>query len=78
MSDLRSEILEMVSEVNSTVTVTPDQSAESLFDLGLDSLDHASVLLMIEEKYEIKIPDEAAGELISVDLLTDYVAEQQA
>jgi len=45
----------------------------SLVDAGVDSLDFANVLLTIEERYGVKIPDEQALEINSLRALAEYV-----
>ena len=45
----------------------------SLLDAGLDSLDIANLLLLIEEKYKVKIPDEEALEMDSLQSIVDLV-----
>lgn len=46
----------------------------SLIDAGVDSLDFANVLLAIEERFGVKIPDEDALEIDSLRKLAGYVA----
>lgn len=43
-------------------------------DLKLDSLDLVEVILALEEAYEIKVPDEDAESLITVDDAVNYIA----
>jgi len=43
-------------------------------DLGLDSLDLASVFLGIEETYGIRIPDEEAKNLSTINALAGFLA----
>jgi len=45
----------------------------SLVDAGVDSLDFANVLLSIEERYGLKIPDEEALALDSLASMAAYV-----
>lgn len=75
MDKMHVEIAEIVKEINPTVEIPSDKFGESMFEMGLDSLDHASILLAIEEKYGIKIPDEETPNLISLDALAGYVAK---
>ena len=44
--------------------------------LGLDSVDALELVVLVEEKFNIQIPDEAVGKqaFASIDALTDYVA----
>ncbi len=47
-------------------------------DLGADSLDAVEVIMDIEDKYGVKIEDEAAKELKTVKDLVDYIETHQA
>ena len=49
---------------------------KSLLDYGVDSLDFSKVLLALEEKYEIRIPDEVMESLETVNKLAAYVREK--
>ena len=68
-----SDIIEAMKKAGIMIdfdTLAPD----SLFrDNGIDSLDMANLLLSIEEKYTIKIPDEDLYELISIDAIENYL-----
>ncbi len=58
------------------------QDAEPLFveGLGLDSVDALELVVMVEEKFNIQIPDEDVGKraFASIDALTEYVAGELA
>lgn len=44
--------------------------------LGLDSVDALELVVLVEERFHIQIPDEDVGKraFASIDALTDYVA----
>lgn len=46
--------------------------------LGLDSIDALELVVLVEEKFHVVIPDEEVGKLAfaSIDALTDYVLTQ--
>jgi acyl carrier protein len=67
-------IVAIVRDISPTIAIAADKYRESLFKLGIDSLDHASILLAVEEKFGIKIPDEAAKNLITIEAIADFVA----
>jgi acyl carrier protein len=48
---------------------------KKLLDYGLDSLDFSAVLLALEEKYGITIPDKDMESLETVNQITAYVEE---
>ena len=47
---------------------------EFISDLGVDSLEVLEMILMLEEKFDIEIPDEEAEELKSIDAVIKYMA----
>jgi acyl carrier protein len=49
----------------------------NFFDVGLDSLDHASILLTLEEDHGLRIPDEDAGDMVTVTAILDYAKAKQ-
>ena len=44
-------------------------------DLGVDSLEVLEMILMLEEEFDIEIPDEEAEELKSIDAVIKYMAK---
>jgi len=51
--------------------VTPDKRIKE--DLNADSLDVVELIMSIEEKYDITVPDEAAAEIKTVGDLIKFV-----
>jgi len=49
----------------------------SLIEQGIDSLDMLNVYLLIEEKYNIKIPDEDIPKLTSIKNIVDYIKSKK-
>jgi len=58
------------------------QDAAPIFveGLGLDSVDALELVVLVEEKFNIQIPDEDVGKraFASIDALTDYVSTELA
>lgn len=74
MKTNKDKIIEILkSEVESKVDYENLDNSTSLMRQGVDSLDFNSVLLTIEELYEIEIPDEDIPNLDSVDNLVNYI-----
>jgi acyl carrier protein len=46
-------------------------------DLGADSLDLVELTMDLEEKFEIKIPDEDVSKLVDVKSIVDYVSSHK-
>lgn len=54
--------------------VTPD--ASFIDDLGADSLDTVELVMALEEKFEIEIPDEDAEKITTVGDAIKYIEEK--
>lgn len=50
------------------------REASFVDDLAADSLDIVELVMGIEEKFEIQIPDEAAEKIVTVGDVVDYLA----
>ncbi|WQX84842.1 acyl carrier protein [Helicobacter pylori] len=53
------------------VQVTPE--AEFVKDLGADSLDVVELIMALEEKFGIEIPDEQAEKIVNVGDVVKYI-----
>ncbi|WQT57358.1 acyl carrier protein [Helicobacter pylori] len=57
-----------------TAQVTPE--AEFVKDLGADSLDVVELIMALEEKFNIEIPDEQAEKIVNVGDVVKYIEKQ--
>lgn len=77
----REEILEEVKDVIvEQLNVEREKITEDatfIEDLSADSLDLVELIMTMEEKYEIEIPDSEAEKIIAVKNLLDYLVEKQ-
>ncbi len=71
---IRSIILEAVKGVDIS-SLEDDQDFE---DVGIDSLDHSMILLSVEEKSGVKIPDEAVDNCRSVKGILSFLGDNAA
>lgn len=77
MEDARSDISERVKNIiigqlaveKSTVV----EDASIVDDLGADSLEMIQIVMLIEDEFEIAIPDEPAEDLLTVRDAIDFV-----
>ena len=53
--------------------ITPE--TDIIDDLGADSLDVVELLMTIEDKYGIVIPDDEVTELRTIKKMSDYIEE---
>ncbi|GAA7046673.1 acyl carrier protein [Helicobacter pylori] len=58
-----------------TVQVTPE--AEFVKDLGADSLDVVELIMALEEKFGIEIPDEQAEKIVNVGDVVKYIEDNK-
>ncbi|MCB0495037.1 MAG: acyl carrier protein [Cyclobacteriaceae bacterium] len=54
--------------------VTPD--ANLIKDLGIDSLDYAELVMEFEHTFSVRIPDEDAEHLTTVQSAVDYIVDK--
>lgn len=47
-------------------------------DAGLDSLDHASILLALQEEHNLAVPDADVDQCTSIRAILDYAAKRGA
>lgn len=70
-------VFEVVRQVIVEIKDIPEEiiTMEAKFeeDLEADSLDVVEMLMLLEEKYEITIPEEAAEEMKTVGDAVDYI-----
>ena len=72
------EVKEVIAE---QLNVNEDEiKLESNFveDLGADSLDVVELVMALEEKFEIEIPDEDAEKIATVKDVVDYIEKAKA
>ena len=80
--ELRMQLKQLLVDGLKLEDVSPEsiQDAEPLFveGLGLDSIDALELVVLVEEKFHVAIPDEAVGKLAfaSINALADYILAQ--
>jgi acyl carrier protein len=70
-----SELKELIVD---HLAVDPDQvtmEASFVDDLNADSLDLVELIMEIEEKFEIEVPDEAAEKIVTVGNAVEHISE---
>ncbi len=72
------EVKEVIVE---QLNVSPDEvkpEANFVEDLGADSLDVVEMIMALEEKFEIEIPDSDAENIKTVQDVVDYIEKAKA
>jgi acyl carrier protein len=71
---------EMIDIIVEQLSVERDKvvpGASFVDDLGADSLDLVELIMAMEEKFDIEIPDEDAEKIVTVQDAVDYVSKLQ-
>lgn len=66
---VEAEVLGDVNEIKSDV---------ALAEQGIDSLDVVNVYLLLEEKFDIKIPDEDLDQVRTIEAIVEYINNKLA
>ena len=66
-------IREIIAEADILIEVTKLKNDILLKDQGADSLDLANILLLLEEKFKIKIPDQDLDQVQSINAIIEYI-----
>ncbi len=67
------EIVELLSEQLNVGKETLNKDTRFVEDLHSDSLDMVEMLISLEDKYDISVPDEDAKNLTTIGKLAEYV-----
>lgn len=73
--NIRSELLEMMNEYTDGRITQVNSDDVLTSDLGLNSFELFDLVCMIEEKYEISIPDRILPSLVTVKDIVSYLEE---
>ncbi|ENU30829.1 acyl carrier protein [Acinetobacter sp. CIP-A165] len=71
--DIAKRIKEIISEQLGVDEEEVVPSASFTDDLGADSLDLVEVIMALEEEFDVKITDEDAEKITTVQAATDYI-----
>lgn len=74
----RTEVVEIIRNVGIAGNFNALDYDALLRENGVDSLDMANILLSIEEKYGVKIPDEDIEKLDTINAIVHYLSNRQA
>lgn len=66
-------IKEVIAEAEVLGDVSDMVNDVPLRDQGIDSLDVVNVYLLLEEKFDVKIPDEDLEQVQTIDAIVEYI-----
>jgi acyl carrier protein len=73
MAKVKEELLTIIRDVVKNVVINNDEDYDRpLREIGIDSLDMMSILLALEEKYNVSVPDEDMDQLKTINLIVAY------
>jgi acyl carrier protein len=75
--DLHAKVREIIGSVKDDFDVSQLGVDSSLEDAGLDSMDIATILIGVQETFNMKIPDEDVDSLVSIRAISDYIIAKQ-
>src|SRR5689334_23336747 len=73
METIRDQIIEIIRVASKPRKPDLSDETKSLFDVGLDSLDYASTIMELEEKYNLQIVEEDMDKLVSLKDMVTFV-----
>lgn len=76
MEDVASKVKDILVEKMgiAETEVTPD--ANLIKDLGIDSLDYAELVMEFEQTFNIRIPDDDAEKIMTVNAAVEYIIQK--
>ena len=74
---MKNEIIEAIASQLKIDPSTINGSTDIIDDLGADSLDIVELLMTIEDKYGLVIPDDEVTSLRTIDKMTEYIEENK-
>lgn len=71
-------IKEVIVEADVLGDVDEMKSDVALSEQGIDSLDVVNIYLLLEEKFDVSIPDEDLSQVQTIDAIVEYVNNKLA
>lgn len=69
-------VREVIAEADVLGDVNEMKTDIALSEQGIDSLDVVNVYLLLEEKFDVKIPDEDLDQVQTIDAIVEYINKQ--
>jgi acyl carrier protein len=71
-------VRDVIKEADVLGDVNEMKNDVPLSDQGIDSLDVVNVYLLLEEKFDVKIPDEDLDKVTTIDDIVEYINNKLA
>lgn len=73
MSDIANRVKQVIAEELGLSVADIKDDSHLVDDLGADSLNEVELTLMLEDEFEIEIPDEVASQRKTVSQITEWL-----
>lgn len=73
---IRENVREIVSRISGVPASQINSEDDFTNKLGMDSLDYVEVIIEVEQRFNIRMPDELLGKIMRVGALEDWVEEK--
>ena len=77
MSDFEEQVIKIVVDHLGIDESKVKPESKFIDDLGADSLDTVELVMAFEEKFDIEIPDDAAGTILTVQDAINYIESKK-
>ena len=78
MSSIRNEIFEIINQAGRFQQIDLSDESRSLLDLGLDSLEYATVLIRLQEKFRLQIAERDMAQLGTLKDIVRFVESRRS
>lgn len=78
MESVEEQVISIVAEQLGVAKEQVTPEASIINDLGADSLDQVELVMELEEKFDIQVPDDAADKFQTVGQVIDYIKKVQS
>lgn len=75
--DIQKEVIDLITEQLNLKAEDIKLENEFIKDLKADSLDVVELVMSVEEKFDIQIPDEEAEKMYTVQSVIDYIKKNK-
>ena len=76
MGEIQEQITNILVEKLGLASTEVTPKANFVKDLGIDSLDYAELVMEFEQNFDIKIPDDDAEKLQTIEDAVNYISEK--
>ena len=77
MSDFEEQVIKIVVDHLGIDESKVKSESKFIDDLGADSVDTVELVMAFEEKFDIEIPDDAAGTILTVQDAINYIESKK-